>query len=106
MLPLPAGWYQITSINAPYFDLPHRLDTESKAVWRFGVETGRTNYAGRLSISRERSAEYVEIRLHNRIATDIERIRTDLGALLERAPLASGSGVRDDFFDELPGVTP
>ena len=106
VLPLPAGWYQITSVNAPYFDLPHRLDTEAQPVWRFGVQTGRTNYAGRLTISRERSAEYVAIRLHNRLATDIERLRADLGDLLTQAPLASGSGVRDDYFDKLLEASP
>ncbi len=102
ILALPEGWYQITRVNAPYFDLPFWMDTAEEPSWRFRVDREKTNYAGQLFIARERSSKYVKMRLHNRLAAEIEQIQGALVQQLQVAPLASGSGVRDDFLGELP----
>lgn len=98
---IPEGLYQITSIKAPYFDLPYRMDTEYSRNWRFSIKKNRVNYIGKLFIDGERSTQHIDIKLINRIATDKALITRQLGDLLANAPLRSGAGVRDDFFAEL-----
>ncbi|TQV87809.1 hypothetical protein [Aliikangiella coralliicola] len=100
-LPMPAGTYQITQINAPFFDLPYKLDTSTKNEWRFKIEAGKTNFAGHLSIKKERSTRYLDVNLINRFATEKERLENTLQQLLSLAPLAHGVGVRDDFAQAL-----
>lgn len=97
LLSLPAGLYQVTQVNVPYFNLPFKLDTSKNTAWRFGIAEGKTNYIGTLFVDKERSSELVNVALYNRIATDFETIKTNYSALLVNAELRNGIGVRDDF---------
>jgi hypothetical protein len=99
LLELPAGWYQITQVDAPYFNLPYQLHIENNPAWRFQVTGGAVNYAGHLTIAKERSSNYVKIRLHNRIATHLLEVEQVLSGLLQSMPLKYGGGMRDDFLD-------
>lgn len=101
VIPLPSGLYQITSIQAPYYNLPFRLDTEFNRIWRFYIEPGAVNYAGKLFIDSERGKSSIDVDLINRIATDEQLIKEQLGWLLSQHPLKSGAGLRDDFYEEL-----
>ncbi len=98
---LPAGLYQITRLNVPYFDFPFRLNTNHQRDWRFNIEAGKINYAGKLVIEKERTTKQISVRLLNRIATDKAEIELTLKDLIENTPLISGSGVRDDFYEIL-----
>lgn len=98
---IPAGLYQITQINAPYFDLPFKLDTKNAREWRFSIKQGHVNYAGKLFIDKNRSTSHVDISLFNRIATDKNIIEKSFHELLTMSPLRSGAGVRDDYLDYL-----
>ena len=100
---VPAGLYQITRVNAPYFNLPFRMDTSSRREYRFSIEPGKVNYIGKLVIDKERSTQYVDINLINRIATNKSDIETQLAVLLQNHPLRLGVGVRDDFFATISG---
>jgi hypothetical protein len=102
-LELPEGLYQITTINAPFYDLPFQKSTDNQRDWRFSIEAGKFNYVGHLFIDKERRAKYVTIRLFNRIATDFNKLSEALNLLTVDFPLASGVGVRDDFYQELSG---
>ena len=101
VLPMSQGLYQITKVNVPYFDLPYILNTDDKRKWRFYIEKNKTNYVGELYINKERSTTSIDVSLYNRIATDLIKIKSNLSDLLPLAPLVSGAGVRDDFFDFL-----
>lgn len=96
---MPEGLYQITKVNAPFFNLPFRVDTLNRPQWRFSIERARSNYIGRLRIDKERGTDYINVKLLYRLASDYDRITSDAAALFEAAPLRSGSGVRDDFLD-------
>ncbi|TQV71170.1 hypothetical protein FKG94_19985 [Exilibacterium tricleocarpae] len=100
---IPEGLYQITSIKAPYFDLPYLMDTEYRRKWRFSIKKDRVNYVGKLFIDAERSTRHIDVKLINRMAADKALIENRLGARLATTPLRSGAGVRDDFFAELIG---
>lgn len=98
---MPAGLYQITEIKAPYYGLPHRLDTDYAPRWRFYIEAGKVNYIGKLQIESERSTKYVDVMLLNRLATDLDAVEKELAHYFTETPLVSGIGSRDDFFEEL-----
>ncbi|MEM7765797.1 MAG: hypothetical protein AAF290_17175 [Pseudomonadota bacterium] len=97
LLGVPAGLYQITEVNYPYFDLPFRLSTTDQSEWRFFVEEGKTNYIGQLIVANERSRSTLDVNLLNRLATQWEQIHNDYQTLLAEFPLVSGVGSRDDF---------
>lgn len=99
--PLEPGVYQITQINAPYFDLPHKMDTQRDVKWRFKVEANKLNYIGKLSINRERSANYVDIKLLNRLAASLPDIKSTLSALPEKLALINGIAYQDRFLELL-----
>lgn len=101
LLTLPAGYYQITRVNAPYFNLPYRLETSGKQEWQFSIQAGSINYIGKLHIAKERTARTIDTTLSTRIATDIDRIHDELTPLLIDRPLRSATGYRDDFLSEL-----
>jgi hypothetical protein len=98
---LPEGLYQITQVNAPYFDLPFKINTENSPEWRFRIEQGKTNYIGHLVIEKERSTKYISASLFNRMARDLDKLTGDIQPITTLAPLTSGIGVRDDFFQQL-----
>ncbi|WHI52824.1 hypothetical protein P3339_08700 [Microbulbifer sp. MLAF003] len=103
LMAIPSGLYQITQINAPYFNLPYKLDTSSRRTWRFHVEAEKTNYIGSLFIGKQRKSDSIEVYLKNRIATDFNEIQASLGSLTELYPLVSGTGVQDVFFNSWQG---
>lgn len=106
LAPLAAGWYQISKVTAPYFNLPYRINVESQPSWRFRIQKQRVNYIGNLTIPKERSSSYVPVRLHKRIATEYDALNEQLSSLLPLFPLADGSGVRDDFWHDLLAPKP
>lgn len=97
MQPLPKGEYQILNIKVPYFDLPYMKDTEKNPGWRIKIKAGRLNYAGRIEVEKERTADYVSIKKLNRLITDLPDIQKDLAAILVDYPLVDGNYLRDDF---------
>ncbi len=101
LAPLKKGKYDITRVNAPYFDLPFHVDTTDNRSWEFNIEAGKINYIGRLHIDKERGARWVEVRLLNRLAAELDDIRAVLGQHETVYPLVSGSSVRDDFLETL-----
>ncbi|MCO1335523.1 hypothetical protein MO867_14380 [Microbulbifer sp. OS29] len=100
LMAMPVGLYQITQINAPYFNLPYQLDTGDKRVWRFCVDAQKVNYIGRLFINKQRKSDTIEVYLKNRMAADLGEIQDLLGVLIEQYPLVSGAGVQDVFYRE------
>jgi len=98
---LTQGWYQVVSIEAPYFNLPYRLTTDEKLSWRFEIRAEATNYFGTLFIDRERTKSDVDIRRYNRFATQLVEIREYIGVNQESYPLRSAFPYRDDFAVEL-----
>ena len=65
------------------------------------IEQGKTNYVGHLIIEKERSTQHVSVSLFNRMAKDMTNLKSNITSLLALAPLTSGIGVRDDFFEQL-----
>lgn len=104
LLNLPQGLYQVTQINAPYFNLPYRMSTDNEPYWRFYVEPGKVNYFGQLTIAKERSTRHVNISRLNRIATDKSLIDQELAGLIKNAPLRVSVGVRDDYMEFFKGL--
>ncbi|WNC67679.1 hypothetical protein RI845_14275 [Thalassotalea nanhaiensis] len=100
LLPLLAGGYQITRVNAPFYNLPYWRPTKELASWRFNIEPGKINYVGEINISAERGTDFMKVNLFNRFATEQKEINGSLAGLIEQYPLVSGSGYRDDFFAE------
>lgn len=97
---LPPGTYQITRVNAPFYDLPFRLSTAGDARWRFKVQSGKTSYIGMLRIPEERSRTDVDIVFRNRIAATLDQIEDQFGAVIATAPLITGRAERDDFLSD------
>ncbi|WP_250459059.1 hypothetical protein [Microbulbifer litoralis] len=101
LLPLRAGQYQFTRVNAPYYDLPYWMGTDLAANWRFVIEEGRTNYIGDVEIRKERASNSVDTNLLNRIAIRKPEIEAAMPDLLIDCPLSFNAGYRDDFFRAL-----
>ncbi|KGJ89477.1 hypothetical protein [Thalassotalea sp. ND16A] len=100
LIPLLAGGYQITRVNAPFYNLPYWRPTKELASWRFHITPGKINYAGEVSISAERGTDFINVNLLNRFATDQQQIQVLLTDLSAQFPLVGGSGYRDDFATE------
>ncbi len=93
---LPSGTYQITNVNAPYFNLPYKKSTGDSLAWRFEIQQGAINYLGELTIAKERITDFVDIRLNNRFATDLKTIKQKVISHFN-APLVNANVYRDDF---------
>ena len=100
LLPLLAGGYQITRVNAPFYNLPYWRPTKELASWRFNIKAGKINYVGEINISAERGTDFMTVNLFNRFATEQKEINASLAGLVEQYPLTGGTGYRDDFFAE------
>lgn len=101
VLALEAGLYQVTSINAPFFDLPYILDTKSKHGWRFSVHPNAVSYAGKLVIEQERGTNFINVNLLKRFATDQQAIEQVAEEFFPQVPLKIAYGTRDDFYPYL-----
>lgn len=100
-LPMPEGVYQITKVNAPFYDLPYWLPTENTPQWRFSIHRDKFNFIGELNIAKERSSGTIDVNLYNRIATYQEQLKSELNKVQVPYTLITTSGYRDDFFQEL-----
>ncbi len=98
LLPIKRGTYQITKINAPYFDLPFWLGTAEDEDWKFTVEPNKINYLGHLKIGKKRRSRTVNVKLLNRIATDLGNITLEYKNILNQYPLSISNRFRDDFY--------
>ena len=96
-----AGNYQITNVNAPFYDLPFSLTTRNRASWRFAIEADKINFIGEISIAKARATNTIDVNLHPRIAVHYQRIGHELAELLTRYPLVSNLGYRDQFLTTL-----
>ncbi len=94
------GYYQITRVNAPYYDLPFWFDTSTDTRWRFYVEKGKINYLGLLEIDKDRTRSSVNINLIKRIASDYKELVENFSEVFKRYPLTHLPGYRDDFYQE------
>ena len=97
---LPQGTYQVVKVNTPYFTLPYEMSTAQKRFWRFSIEKNKTNYVGKLRIAKQRSTNTIDVKLLNRLATNVLTQLDGLQPILSFAPLNAGGGVRDDFLTE------
>ena len=73
-LRLPVGIYQITELNAPYYNLPYKVDTEKDPRWRFRVYPKSYTYIGHLKIVKDRTRDFVEAYFLDRFYADQEAI--------------------------------
>ena len=101
VVPLLAGDYQITRVNAPYYDLPYWRPTEQDDSWRFTVAEQQVNYIGELKIAKERGNDFIDVSLFNRFARYHEVMLTQYSELLGKYPLLLNPGYRDDFQQKL-----
>lgn len=101
---LPVGRYQITRINAPYYDLPSELDTRDLKRWSFTIEGRSVNYIGKLTIGKERTKNGLDINLYNHIAKDLGRIKTAFAEELTKYPLVIGVGYTDTFLSQYNAI--
>ncbi|MEM6638329.1 MAG: hypothetical protein AAF610_00365 [Pseudomonadota bacterium] len=101
VLRLREGWYQITEVDAPFFELPYRLDTSDDPLWRFCVVPGKTAYAGRLFIAKERRTDFVEVTLESRIAFQFETLQAHRDDWFGDANLIYGRAIPDPYVDTL-----
>jgi|GEM_PF-1930453 len=99
-VPMLAGVYQITRVNAPFYDLPYWLPTENKSKWRFAVEENHINFIGEINIAKERGKESLNIHLLNRTATYHAEILEQIALMPQQLPLQAKPGYRDDFLIE------
>jgi len=97
-IPMFAGIYQITRVNAPFYDLPYWLPTDKDAKWRFGVEENHINFIGEINIAKERGKKTLNIHLLNRAATYHAEILEQIALMPKPLPLKAKPGYRDDFL--------
>ena len=100
---LEPGDYQVTQVHAPYYGLPFKRDYRKDEQWRFSIAPGKTNYLGKLTISKTREMSAVFVALNNRLAGFILKHQKKHRALLKQYPLVSGFIARDKFQRQLRG---
>jgi hypothetical protein len=101
---LAEGTYQITEVNVPHFDLPFRIDTDNRDVWRFNIKRDQVNYIGTLKIEGVRSKNAVNTNLLNQFATHLGDLQTRLIESSIGWPIGHGVAYDDPFFDYLKGA--
>ncbi|MDP7592980.1 MAG: hypothetical protein QF552_09860 [Litorilituus sp.] len=97
-MPMFAGVYQITRVNAPFYDLPYWLPTDKESKWRFAVEENHINFIGEINIAKERGKKTLNIHLLNRTATYHAEIIEQIALMSQKLPLKAKPGYRDDFL--------
>lgn len=101
LIPFEAGMYQITQVDAPFYNLPYSLKLGLQAAWRFGIEAGHINYVGELVIAKERGVSHINVNLYNHFASDYQQIQQQTAPLQSQYPLMLNPGYRDDFQQAL-----
>lgn len=101
VIPLLTGVYQITRVNAPFYDLPYWLDTENKTKWRFAIEENHLNFIGEMYIAKERDTNNVDVHLLNRFATYQKQITNEFSKMISIYPLRLKPGYQDEYLIEL-----
>jgi hypothetical protein len=101
VVPMLAGIYQITRVNAPFYDLPYWLATEKQAKWRFGIEENHVNFIGEIYIAKERGTNTIDVNLLNRFATYRKQILNELLTMPVKLPLVIKPGYQDEFLRAL-----
>jgi hypothetical protein len=99
-VPMFAGVYQMTRVNAPFYDLPYWLSTKNESEWRFAVEESHINFIGEINIAKERGKDSLNIHLLNRTATYHAEILEQIALMPQQLPLKAKPGYRDDFLIE------
>lgn len=102
LLAIKTGHYQITRVNAPFYNLPYWRPTNNVS-WQFSISANKINFIGELNIANERGSDYISVNLFNRFATYQATMSEQLTLLLEQYALVNGKGIRDDFVEELEG---
>lgn len=97
-VPMFAGVYQITRVNAPFYDLPYWLPTKNESKWRFAIEENHINFIGEINIAKERGKDSLNIHLLNRTATYHAEILEQIALMPQQFPLKAKPGYRDDFL--------
>lgn len=100
---LPEGLYQITQVDVPHFDLPYKINTNNRDVWRFRVSRDKVNYIGTMKVSPIRSKNTVDTVWLNQFATHFASLQTLLTNSAITLPIVHGAGYRDPFFAALEG---
>ena len=100
-IPMFSGVYQVTRVNAPFYDLPYWLDTDNQADWRFAIVAGKVNFAGEIYIAKERGTLVIDVHLFNHFAIYHEQIFKEMEQVPSTLSFAVKPGYQDDFFKEL-----
>lgn len=87
---LKPGVYQISQVNAPYYNFPFKLQTEDDPRWRFRVYPDSFSYIGHLKIYKERDAESVESYFLDRFYSDQEEINSVIAKLPQPIEVTHG----------------
>ncbi len=98
---IPTGLYQIKEVTAPLYNLPYRIQTDGRRIWRVSIEEAHINYAGRLKIEQERSVNAIDVGLINRFSQSLPELIQHFEKASVQTPLRIGLGYRDDFYQEL-----
>lgn len=96
---LPAGNYQITKVNAPFYNLPYKLATDNRTTWRFSITKHHVNYIGEVVISKDRGTNFVDAKLLNRIAKNYDEINALTQGI--NFPLSMGTWHKDTFLSSI-----
>lgn len=99
LIRLRAGRYHWSSIDIPYFDLPHHVDLDDDDRWAFRIEPQKINYAGTLIVDPVRASDAVGVRFVNRSSQITGKLREAYPALLATLGVRWAGVERDDFLD-------
>lgn len=95
---LPPSTYQINLVKAPYYGMPFQLRVTNDNLWRFNIESNKTNYVGKLTIESSRQRRSVNVALINRLANYYYHHKQKHASLLAKFPLVSSHST----WDQLP----
>lgn len=101
LLRLPAGRYQWQSVRIPWFGLAHEFDLSDDEAWSFEIERGSINYFGTMLVGEDRSRRSADVRLMNRTADMLPRLRAAFPSAVAAYPVRWAGRERDDFLPVL-----
>lgn len=98
LIPVEKGSYQLSTVAAPHYDLPFRLNFHKYPNLRFNVEAQHLNYFGQIILAQSRSSDSLNIRVENRLASSTAAIKEKSADLLNFYPLHYAGLHQDHFF--------